>query len=222
MPPKHTRSSQYTEEELLSMDREEIIVGLKDREILFCEYFIQDYNAKMSAIKAGYNIASANKMSLSLRKKQAVNDYICWLKIRFLNKACVKAEDILNQYAKYAFYDITDYIEKVGNKIKLKGFERIDGQIIQEISQNASGGISVKFPDRLKAMERLENFIDPSPIDWKRNIEDRKVKIMEEKLVIDKAKLDLGEEIEDDGFIEALEAAAVNVFREEIEEGEED
>ena len=33
MPPKHTRSSQYTEEELLSMDREEIIVGLKDREL---------------------------------------------------------------------------------------------------------------------------------------------------------------------------------------------
>lgn len=224
MPPKHKKSSQYTEAELKEMGREELIAGMSDREIAFCEYYIQDYNLKMACIKAGYSVSSSRNIGLKLRQKQQINDYICWLKLRLFHQACIKAEDVLNQYAKMAFYDITDYVEKVGNKIKIKNFDEIDGQLIQEISQNASGGINVKFPDRLKSMERLENFLEPSPLDWKRNMEERKLKILEERLVIEKAKVGIGEELEDDGFIEALEKAALDIFNddESLREGEED
>ena len=118
-----------------------------------------------------------------------------------------------------AFYDITDYIEKRGNKIVLKDFDKIDGQIIQEITQNASGGITIKFPDRLKAYDKLENYMDNNPYDWKRRMEEQKLEIMKERINIEKSKAGLINEIEDDGFLDALEKAASLMNENDIEEG---
>lgn len=221
MPPKAKRVSQYTEEELRSFSRKEMIENLTDREVAFCEYYINDYNIKMAAIKAGFKPMQNKTLSKIVAGKQKVIDYIAWLKIRLYDEACVNAVDILNSYAKMAFYDITDYIDKKGNKIVLKDFDKIDGQIIQEISQNANGGINIKFPDRLKAFDKLENYMDVNPYDWKRKLEEKKVQLMEEKVNIEKTKVGLNDELEDDGFIEALENAAKNLIIEEgIEEDE--
>ena len=186
MPPKMKKVSQYTEEELLNFSREEMIDGMTDREVAFSEYYINDFNIKMAAIKAGYKTMSNKTISKLVRNKQCVIDYIAWLKVRLYHKAAISAEDILNGYAKMAFYDITDYIEKRGNKIVLKDFDKIDGQIIQEITQNASGGITIKFPDRFN---------------------------------IEKSKAGLINEIEDDGFLDALEKAASLMNENDIEEG---
>lgn len=221
MPPKAKRVSQYSEEELRSFSRKEMIEKLTDREVAFCEYYINDYNIKMAAIKAGFKPMQNKTLSKIVAGKQRVIDYIAWLKIRLYDEACVNAVDILNSYAKMAFYDITDYIDKKGNKIVLKDFDKIDGQIIQEISQNANGGINIKFPDRLKAFDKLENYMDVNPYDWKRKLEEKKVQLMEEKVNIEKTKVGLNDELEDDGFIEALENAAKNLIIEEgLEEDE--
>ena len=221
MPPKAKRVSQYSEEELRSFSRKEMIEKLTDREVAFCEYYINDYNIKMAAIKAGFEPMQNKTLSKIVAGKQRVIDYIAWLKIRLYDEACVNAVDILNSYAKMAFYDITDYIDKKGNKIVLKDFDKIDGQIIQEISQNANGGINIKFPDRLKAFDKLENYMDVNPYDWKRKLEEKKVQLMEEKVSIEKTKVGLNDELEDDGFIEALENAAKNLIIEEgLEEDE--
>lgn len=221
MPPKAKRVSQYSEEELRSFSRKEMIEDLTDREVAFCEYYINDYNIKMAAIKAGFKPMQNKTLSKIVAGKQKVIDYIAWLKIRLYDEACVNAVDILNSYAKMAFYDITDYIDKKGNKIVLKDFDKIDGQIIQEISQNANGGINIKFPDRLKAFDKLENYMDINPYDWKRKLEEKKVQLMEEKVNIEKTKVGLNDELEDDGFIEALENAAKNLVIEEgLEEDE--
>lgn len=221
MPPKAKRVSQYSEEELRSFSRKEMIEKLTDREVAFCEYYINDYNIKMAAIKAGFKPMQNKTLSKIVAGKQKVIDYIAWLKIRLYDEACVNAVDILNSYAKMAFYDITDYIDKKGNKIILKDFDKIDGQIIQEISQNANGGINIKFPDRLKAFDKLENYMDVNPYDWKRKLEEKKVQLMEEKVNIEKTKVGLNDELEDDGFIEALENAAKNLIIEEgLEEDE--
>ncbi len=218
MPPKKKKVSEYTEEELKNFTREEMIQGMTDREVAFCEYYISDYNIKMAAIKAGYKPLSNKTISKVVRNKPCVINYIAWLKLKLYHKAVVNAEDILNGYAKMAFYDITDYIEKKGNKITLKDFDKIDGQIIQEISQNASGGITIKFPDRLKAYDKLENYMDHNPYDWKRKIEEQKLEIMKQKLDIEKTRVGLNQEIEDDGFLEALEKAAEKISDENIEE----
>lgn len=193
------------------MSRQEIIEGMPEREVAYCEYYINDYNIKMSAMKAGYNVADNKTVGKLVHSKQRVINYIAWLKLKLYDKALVKAEDVLNAYAKMAFYDVTDYFDIKDGKLSLKDFKLIDGQIIQEISTNKDGVISVKFPDRIKAFSKLENYMDTNPLDWRRSLEERKVKIMEEKLALEKVKVGMSEEIEDDGFIEALESAALSM-----------
>lgn len=218
MPPKAKRISQYTEDELRNFSRKEMIEKLTDREVAFCEYYINDYNIKMAAIKAGFKPMQNRTITKIVAGKQKVIDYIAWLKLKLYDEACVNATDILNGYAKMAFYDITDYIEKKGNKIVLKDFDKIDGQIIQEISQSGTGSINIKFPDRLKAFDKLENYMDVNPYDWKRKLEEKKVQILEERVNIEKTKVGLNDELEDDGFIEALENAANNISIQENED----
>ena len=178
---------------------------------------------KMAAIKAGYKVTTLKNIYKIVRSKQRVINYIAWLKIRLYDKACVSALDIFNSYAKLAFYDVTDYFEKdeKGNVV-IKDFDKIDGQVIQEIRQTPNGGFIVKFPDRLKAFEKLENYMDTNPYDWKRKMEEKKIEIMQEKLVIEKSKAGMLDEVEDDGFLEALEKAALSINDTESIESEEE
>ena len=214
MPPIGKSQSQYTESELLEISRREILEPLTDKEVAFCEYYLKDHNTKLALMKAGYKVDSRS-VNYRIRYKQGVIDYLAWLQIRVMNECFVSASDLLASYAKMAFYDISDYVEIKGNRLKLKDFKQIDGQLIQEISQNASGGLSIKFPDRMKAHERLEGFMTENPFDWKRKLEEQKVIIMREKLEIDKVKQGMGDVVEDDGFIDALENASDGVFNEE-------
>lgn len=216
MPPKKKRISEYTEEQLKNMKRSEIIDGMTDREIAFCEYYIHDYNVKMAALKAGYKPERLSMLSRIAAKPKVVN-YVAWLKLRVYEKAKVEAVDLFNGYAKMAFYDISDYVEIENGEVKIKDLAEVDGQIIQEISQNVKGGITVKFPDRIKAYEHLENYMDSNPYDWKRKIEEEKLNIMKERVEIEKTKAGMLDEIEDDGFLDALEKAAQNLNLEEIE-----
>ncbi len=221
MPPKRKVRVSYTEEQLLKLSREDIIEDLNDREIAFCEFYIKDYNIKLAAIKAGFAPRSANVAGIKLRNKKAVNNYIAWLKVRVYQKACVDAIDIINFYAKAGHADITDYVNVInGRNVRLKDLDKIDGQLIQEISQNASGNISVKLVDKMAAMKRLENYMDTNPYDWQRKIEERKLEILEQRLELEKLKLNPAGSGEDDGFIDALEKAAKGIFNDEDEEVE--
>jgi len=165
--------------------------------------------------KAGFSSSSAN---FKLKNQKAIVNYLEWLKIRAFNRTILKAEDIINAYAKQAFYNINDYIEISQNgRIRLKSPQEIDGSLIQEISVNNSGSFTVKFPDRQRALLRLEDYIPDLP-SYSRQVEERKLKILEERLEIDKQKNDYEAEFEDDNFIEALNNVAKGIFEEEQDE----
>lgn len=224
MARKTQISVDYTSDQLLKLDREDLIEDLTDREIAFAENYIKDYNIKLAAIRAGCTAKSANVSGLALRRKARVNNYIAWLKLQAYQKANVDALDILNFYAKAAFSDISDYVEIVNNGriVKIKPMDEIDGQLIQELSQNAAGGISFKLIDKMAALNRLENYMDTNPYDWKRKIEERKLGILEERLELERKKFDPFEETEeDDGLIAALVKASKGIFEEEEPEDEE-
>lgn len=201
----------YTTEELLKMPRKEIIKPLTDREVAFCEYYILDHNIKVSAYKAGLSVSGGFK----LRHRKHLVNYLEWLKARSFNHTLIDASDLINTYAKMAFYDINDYLEVYQNgRIKLRDAAQIDGKIIQELSINNSGSFTVKFPDRMKAMEKLEDFIPNLP-SFRRQAEERRLKLLEERLEIDKQRVGFEQEIEDDNFIEALNNVAKGVFEDD-------
>lgn len=220
MPPPKKAYLNENEEELLDMTRNEVIKGLNDKQITFCEYFARSYNIKTAAAKAGYSKKGSSMAGYQMRRKYEINRYIAWLKIRMTQKTIVKAADIVEKYARIAFSDITDFCEIKGNKIILRDENMIDGQLVKSI-KSSEDGVKIEMYDKLYALKRLEDYFDVIPNDWKRSIEERKISIMEEKLKLDKARIGFDSEVfEDDGFLQALKDEAKVVWDEEGDKDE--
>lgn len=202
------------EEELLGLSRKEVIAPLTEKERKFCEFYVHNFNIKTAAIKAGYTTSSANVMGWAIRKKYAVNRYICWLKLRLSKELHISAMDVVDMYARIAFADMADFVDITPTgRVKVKPAEYLDGQIIHRLKEGVQG-IEVELEDRMRALQKIEDYFDIMPADWKQKIEERKVAIMEERLAMDKEDR-ATQKFEDDGFIEALTGVAEEIWDDE-------
>jgi phage terminase small subunit len=202
-----------TEAELLEMPRSVVIAPLNDKQITFCEEYTKTNNITLSAKRAGYSKKSLNIMAWKTRQNPECARYIAWLKVRVVNDCQLYAAELVDQYMKIAFADITDFVtvDRRGN-VKLKDLEEIDGQIVTEIRQTGAG-ITIKLADKQKALEKLEQYFDTMPNDWKRKIEERKLNILEQRLELEKQKAgQFSEALSDDGFLEALKSTAEEIW----------
>ena len=203
-----------TEEELNNMTREEASLNLNDKQRKWCEVYVNNFNSKLAAKKAGYSPKCAATIGWKLRQNPDVALYLAWLKLKISYKAWVRPEDIVDQYARIAFADITDFVEVKGGRVSLIDSEMMDGQLVKSVKKGRDG-ISVELYDKMQALARLERFFEEMPKDWKQKLEEKKVEIMQEKLEIEKQKLGLDDnDIEDDGFIDALRETAEEVWDE--------
>lgn len=201
-----------SEEELFKMTRDEAILNLNDKQIRFCEEYAKSYNIRLAAIRAGYSKRSAHTAAWKIRQNEDCNRYIAWLKLRISQQCHVHAVDVIDHYARIAFADITDVCEVHDGKMTLADTDLIDGQIVKSISLGRSGTVSVEMYDKFQALSKLERFFDMMPKDWRQDLEERKVKILEERLELDKKKQGECDEQVDDGFLEALKATATTVW----------
>lgn len=204
------------EDELFKMTRQEATLNLNDKQIKFCEEYAKSFNIKLAAIRAGYSKKSAHTAAWKIRQNEDCNRYIAWLKLRISQQCHIHAVDIIDHYARIAFSDITDVCEVKDGKMRLEDTENIDGQIVKAIKKGRDG-ITVEMYDKFQALAKLERFFDIMPKDWKQEIEERKVRVLEERLDLDKKKMGEGEAIEDDGFLEALRESATIVWEDESE-----
>ena len=203
-----------TEEELNNMTREEASLNLNDKQRKWCEVYVNNFNSKLAAKKAGYSPKCAATIGWKLRQNPDVALYLAWLKLKISYKVWVRPEDIVDQYARIAFADITDFVEVKGGRVSLIDSEMMDGQLVKSVKKGRDG-ISVELYDKMQALARLERFFEEMPKDWKQKLEEKKVEIMQEKLEIEKQKLGIdNNEIEDDGFIDALRETAEEVWDE--------
>lgn len=97
-------------------------------------------------------------------------------------------EQILEMYERIAFCDISEFTDfgtvedDAGNLrafMKLKDAADIDGRIIEEIVISSAGVPRVKLYDKFKALEKLERYYDMLPDQWKRKLEEKKLKLAE-------------------------------------------
>ncbi len=94
-----------------------------------------------------------------------------------------------------AFADINDFVEiHAGFALAKDG---VDGTIISEVS-NTTNGIKIKLADRMKALQWLADHMDLATEKQKAEVALLKAKV----------QTDDGEEIADDGFLEALNGSA--------------
>lgn len=197
---------------------------LTDKQRLFCLYYVKYFNATKAYQKAyecGYNTARVEG-SKALANPNIKNE-IKKLKEPIIESLSVSANDVFQKYIDIAFADITDYIEfgteiftyvddlgetkeEKRNYIRLKNSNVVDGSIVSEIKVGKDG-VTVKLNDRIKALQWLTDHMDLETEEQK-----AKIAILKQKLGNDGENgtvVIFGEnEIEDDGFIEALKNSA--------------
>jgi phage terminase small subunit len=193
-------------------DLNEIIenVELNDKQILFCIYFIQSFNATKAYQKAyGCTKATATVNGCKLLSNTNIKIAIASLKQNRMNRAMLTPEDIFQKYMDIAFADITDYItfgkreeflgltkdgtpviEKV-NYIDFKSSDEIDGTLIREFKEGKNG-FSIKLQDQMKALNWISDHMDMATEEQKARVDSlrNKIRVDNEMLDIKKKQAD--------------------------------
>lgn len=201
--------------------------SLTEKQRLFCIYYIENFNATKAYQKAydcDYQTAMSNasRMLRNAKVKQEIDR---------LTNECLEEQEInskllskriFQKYIDIAFADITDYItfgkqEREGefgpytvNYVDLKDSNNVDGGLISEVSQGKDG-IKIKLQDKMKALQWLSDRTDMLSDKDRYKLD---LEITKTELAMLKQGGDEGE-VEDDGFIEALNAQVDEVWNDD-------
>ena len=176
---------------------------LTDKQQLFCIHYIRCFNATKAYQKAygcGYTTAVTNGPALLGNTR--VKEEILRLKQERLNREFLSESDIFQKYMDIAFADINDFVDISAGFATAKA--GIDGTIVSEVS-NTQSGIKIKLADRMKALQWLTDHMDLATEKQKAEIALLKAKV----------QTDDGEEIADDGFLDALNGTAAEDWGDE-------
>ena len=213
---------------------EEIVESseLDEERQLFCIYYLK-YHNKVKAyqkVKPSTPYNSACVMASRWSKEPAVIEEINRLKKELYEDALLDPHDIVQKYIDIAFADINDYLEygreevpvivknpitgedeilkQTVNMVKFKESAYVDGTILSEVKKGKDGA-SIKLSDRMKALDWLSKHMNLATEEQRAKID--LIKAQTRKIAIDDEK----EEIEDDGFLDALNASAKEDWEDE-------
>lgn len=205
---KISQYNEYTDEEYLNMSKKRATEGLSEKHQRWCEEYVRCHNVRIANIKADL------KSGHLIRKRPEAQRYIQWLKAHILQSVFIDAADILEHHIRIAFADISDFVEIRPNSIRLKPEDQIDGQLVKSI-KSGRDGVSIELYDKLKSLDFLAKYCDDMPKDWKQKIEEKRLELQEQEFELKKKTLDFsGDEVPDDGLIQAIKDAAKVVWEE--------
>lgn len=200
---------------------------LTEKQKLFCIYYIENFNAT-KAYQRAYECSYATAMS---EGSKSLRNPKIKIEIDRLTNECLEEQEINSKllskrlwkkYIDIAFADITDYLEfnskevqgeygtYTKNTISLKNSGEVDGSLISEISEGRDG-IKIKLQDKMKALQWLSDRMDLLPTSIKTKLDIEMLKLEVEMNKHDNTQ----EEVENDGFIEALNNATDEVWNDE-------
>lgn len=200
---------------------------LTEKQKLFCIYYIENFNAT-KAYQRAYECSYATAMS---EGSKSLRNPKIKIEIDRLTNECLEEQEINSKllskrlwkkYIDIAFADITDYLEfnskevqgeygtYTKNTISLKNSGEVDGSLISEISEGRDG-IKIKLQDKMKALQWLSDRMDLLPTSVKTKLDIEMLKLEVEMNKHDNTQ----EEVENDGFIEALNNATDEVWNDE-------
>jgi phage terminase small subunit len=131
------------------------------RQELFCHEFVKDLNQTQAYIRAGYSPKHANKLATRLMGNEGVKARIAELQKKVFDIAKIEASDVLNELAKIAFADVTNYLEFDGETLSVKPFDQLKPAhtaAIAEFSQvetRENTRHKFKLHDKMRALEAL-------------------------------------------------------------------
>lgn len=206
-------------EEIETLANEE----LTEKQRLFCLYYVRWFNATKAYRKAydcDYTTAMTNG-SMLLRNTKVL-EHIQAIKDAKIKQAMYSTEDYFQKMIDIAYSDVTDYLsfgqeevkDKHGNKfmvnsVNLKESCDVDGTLIQEVKQGKDG-VSVKLVSKEFALKWIDRNIGTAS----REIQAR-VALLEAQKAKLEAETKEDEQIEDDGFMKAIESQEIGEWTDE-------
>lgn len=215
--PEATRVRALYEQELIKMkadpieadEGEDIFSDLDEQEKIFCLEYLQSYNMRNAAVKAGYSPRKGSHLMEKDYIIRAIKQY----QERRTKELFIDVVDITRMYMGIAFCDITDYVDfgtedvpildSYGKTIydedsgevktykrsyvRLKDSTKIDGRFIQEV-KSGKDGVSIKLFDKMPALDKLGKIFD---IEGDKATKELKHELEKTKLEIEKAKAKL-------------------------------
>lgn len=233
---KSNASKKQSEETAVADEVRQVIqnTNLTDKQQLFCIHYIRCFNATKAYQKAyGCDYRTAQSNGYQLLTNTYIRDEIFRLKQERLNREFLSETDVFQKYMDIAFADVTDFLEfgteevpvmamygpvkikdpdtgkekqltKIVNTVRFKDSSDVDGSILSEVKQGKDGA-SIKLADRMKALQWLTDHMDLATDKQKAEIALLKAKV----------QTDDGEEIADDGFLDALNGTAAEDWGDE-------
>ena len=183
---KRTEPKQKNEPNRAVEDESELTQNLTEKQRLFAEIYVRNFNATQAAIKAGYSPASAFVIGCENLRKPNVRDYVEHLKQLKKQSIMLGEDDIVERYMRIAFADMTDFVtfgqeeypmvvdgqlvrDRKGdaitqpvNVLRFKSSNYVDGGLICEVKTSRQGA-SIKLEDRQKALDWLAKYFEINP-----------------------------------------------------------
>lgn len=167
---------------------------LNERQQLFCEIYVEIFNATVAYMKAyGTPRSSARTAGPRLLQNVAVRTYVQYLKSLKAQEIMAGINDLVELHMRIAFADYTDFAEfgteqrpivdksgvpvtvedangvtsiltKTVNMVRLKNSEEVDGRMIAEV-KTSKDGTSVKLRNQDYSMKWLSDYFAANPMD---------------------------------------------------------
>lgn len=130
---------------------------LKDREKQFCACYAETGDARLSARLAGYRLNSRARGIRLLSR----DDIRCEIENLIKEKEKLAKRLAMLGYRRLAFGDTGDCVSLIcSGNVTEQDLTEMDFFMISEIKKPKDGALEVKFFDRIKALEKLENACD--------------------------------------------------------------
>ncbi len=158
---------------------------LSDQHLLFCNEYLNDYNAAGAYIRAGYTEDGAKQCAYRLLQNEEVKAYLAEKIKERGERLKFTADDVFNGFAEIARDDINNYLnfderevlrtDKDGNEYKetivnvsIKDSRNISTKNIKSVSRGKDGVFKFELYSRENALEKLGKihamFIEKSEI----------------------------------------------------------
>lgn len=154
---------------------------LEEKEKLFCLFFSQIRDARSAAARAGYGL-KARKVGLGLLERTDIKKEI----ERLDKKRKLERDEIIAGYRQLAFGNISDAVKLAcSDENAAANTEKLDLFNVSEIKRPKNGGLEIKFFDRIKALEHLEEMCltvdDDSALPFYKALEKSAEKLRDDK-----------------------------------------
>ncbi len=202
-----------------------LVETLTEKERLFCEIYVRNFNATQAAIKAGYSYDTAYAIGYENLRKPKIRDYVGILKEAKKAAIMLDTDDLVELQMRIAFADITDFLEfgrtlipvmsafgpvtyenpvtgkkepllREVNDVRFKESFEVDGALVSQVKMGKDGA-SIKLEDRQKALDWLSKFFESFPQDrHKRDYDNARLALEERTVKLQEAKAQSNNETE--------------------------